>query len=301
MAAETADDTREMREEEQLDRVDRAAAQTVAFKQWLEDLADGDPHGTGTFAGLYFITDDEKYEEAFKFDEYAAVIREDTDDENEALLLTELLLSAEAQWRVDHVAHSRSRAALGLTTPRPKKVVLKCDHKFRSGRICGKRCVPGSSRCDDHGGALIDPEARRSILISAYTKLVEGSDVAVTALIQVAEHGRSEIARVQAAKEILDRVGMAPELHLTISSDDAEGGSRLESLRDRLLETRERIIASPQAIIVSATVAEPEALAELPSPDGDDELLDSDSDSDLDVADVLDVQDQDPDDDDTES
>ena len=59
-----------------------------------------------------------------------------------------------------------------------------------------------------HGGALLDPTVRQAFLVSAYASIVEATDTAVQALIQVAEHGRNELARVAAAKEILDRAGI---------------------------------------------------------------------------------------------
>lgn len=102
---------------------------------------------------------------------------------------------------------------------------------------------------------LIDPEVRQSILMSAYTRIVEGTEVAVKALVDIAEGGRSEIARVQAAKEILDRAGLSPELRIAIRGEDSSD-DRIYRLKQQLDQTRERLMESS---IETTAAPEPES------------------------------------------
>jgi hypothetical protein len=54
-------------------------------------------------------------------------------------------------------------------------------------------------------GALGGPEEIRT----AWQLLAAGAPTAANALIDIADHGKSEVARVQASTAILDRVGLA--------------------------------------------------------------------------------------------
>jgi hypothetical protein len=245
-------------EQEDLDRTDLAST-GVGFLAWLEDKAAADADAMGPFSPLYFMTSAPGFPMSYSFDAYSDTVRSISGDTDETVELIELLLVAEAEWRVDALAKTKSRAALGLLPSgrgvtglpgdpkrKARPPVLKCEFTRRDGSRCGRHVVPGSPRCDDHGGALVSPEVRMSILVSAYTKLVEGADTAVAALISVAATGTNELARVQAAKEILDRVGMGAEQTITIKTAEEDTDSRLEAARDKLNDVRERIISDPR-------------------------------------------------------
>lgn len=255
-----------------LDRTDAASTGT-GFKTWLADVRNEDRDAVGEFAPLYFIVDDDSFQPRYSFEDYASTMPDVCATEEDALALTEMLLVAEAQWRVERMAKERGRAALGLdvktgdgvtglpsrgrSTKRRSAAVLKCDHKNRAGKECGAGTVPGTIRCQDHGGALVDPEVRRSILMSAYTKLVEGADTAVDALIEVASSGRNELARVTASKEILDRAGLGAEQNITLKVVDDTGPSGIEQARDKLNTMRDRILEDPRyAGAIDATVSD---------------------------------------------
>jgi hypothetical protein len=118
-----------------------------------------------------------------------------------------------------------------------------CGYRNHRGEGCTAEAVPGAGRCGRHGGAITDPEVRRSFLLVAFAKVIDGSRVAVDALLDVAENGRSEMARVQAAKEILDRAGVQQDQHVHIHrpEEDASEDELLDSLRLRLAETKSRL------------------------------------------------------------
>jgi hypothetical protein len=123
--------------------------------------------------------------------------------------------------------------------------ILPCGFRGKDGMTCGVPAVAGTSRCVAHGGAIGDPDVRRSLLVQAYGRMIEGADVAVAALIEVAVDGRSEMARVQAAKELLDRVGMIvdarPNFAEPVESDDDRKDAAIASLRNSLEDTRRRL------------------------------------------------------------
>src|SRR5690606_28053368 len=74
-------------------------------------------------------------------------------------------------------------------------------------------------------------------------KVIDGSRVAVEALLDVAENGRSEMARVQAAKELLDRAGVQQDQHVHIHTQDEEMDEDefLSELRRRLSVATDRL------------------------------------------------------------
>jgi hypothetical protein len=168
------------------------------------------------------------------------------------------LVSAEAAWRVDSIVESAETAGVPLDVPGADEEVISseagkeleksstkvlCGYRNHRGEGCSKDAVPGAGRCGAHGGAITDPEVRRSFLLVAFAKVIDGSRVAVEALLDVAENGRSEMARVQAAKELLDRAGVQQDQHVHIHKpeEDVSEDELLESIRGRLSETKNRL------------------------------------------------------------
>ena len=104
----------------------------------------------------------------------------------------------------------------------------------------------------------------------AWRLLAGGAPVAATALIDIAEHGKSEIARVQASTAILDRVGLAPPKEVTFRVQPHEGGetqqlSPAEIVRNRLQELR----AGTLAIAAAAVDTEAEQITDAEIVDDD--------------------------------
>lgn len=178
------------------------------------------------------------------------------------------LVSAEAAWRVDSVIESAEIAGVSLdvgeTEVVPQSVsaelasteaIILCGYRNHRGEGCTNHAVAGAGRCGRHGGAITDPEVRRSFLLVAFAKVIDGASIAVDALLDVAENGRSEMARVQAAKELLDRAGVAQDQHVHIhqTDSDADTNELLLSIREMLAETKNRLRLT--AIDASSTPA----------------------------------------------
>lgn len=70
--------------------------------------------------------------------------------------------------------------------------------------------------------------------MASYTALVDATDIAVETLVNIALYGRREDARVQAAKEILDRSGLTPEIRVAIDTSGSDRDARMTELRRRL-------------------------------------------------------------------
>jgi hypothetical protein len=208
------------------------------FKEWLAAFDTGDD-AVHEFYELIGLLAPAPSDYAFK--EYVKLIPDKKLD---------LFLRAEAAWKTEMAAHSATRKSLGLETVTPEqhlaRTVFNCLYRDRTGEMCGREVVPGVDRCVKHGGALVDPEVRRNILLSAYATIVEGSQKAVDALLDVVENGRSEMARVQAAKELLDRAGLTADTTINVRiSAEIDAGSilreRLESMATKIeiIETHE--------------------------------------------------------------
>jgi hypothetical protein len=155
----------------------------------------------------------------------------------------------------------RARKKAGAATekaaePEPADKIVKadypCGYRGIDGKNCPRRAVAGTARCEMHGGAITDPDVRRSILLSSYARLMEGSAAAVAALIDVVNESRNDLARVQAARELLDRAGLVQDQHVHLHvADPSEDGGALTELRSRLDEIRSRL-STPLGEIAAA-------------------------------------------------
>jgi hypothetical protein len=85
----------------------------------------------------------------------------------------------------------------------------------------------------DEAAARVEA-AVKAKLVASYTALVDATDVAVETLVYIALHGRREEARVAAAREILDRSGLTPEVRVSIDTTASDRDSRMNELRRRL-------------------------------------------------------------------
>jgi ABC-type uncharacterized transport system YnjBCD ATPase subunit len=90
-------------------------------------------------------------------------------------------------------------------------------------------------RVDSLDAAAARVEAAfKAKLVTSYAALVDATDVAVDTLVNIAMHGRREEARVAAAKEILDRSGLSPEIRISVDTAGGERQARLDALRMKL-------------------------------------------------------------------
>lgn len=93
--------------------------------------------------------------------------------------------------------------------------------------------IPRRTYSIDEAAAAVEA-ALKAKLVRSYASLVDATDVAVSALIEVALYGRREEARVMAAREILDRSGLVPEIRVAIDAVGSERESRIAELHRRL-------------------------------------------------------------------
>lgn len=232
--------------------------QQMGFRKWL-----GVQKRAGNPDGLEFIEywgkSGMRWPVTFNFEEWADVIATHWPDEADDV--TTYLVRAEAAWRADQAAGQLTATAYGIA---PQTLANKLSYKVaqtdtqcglvaKDGRQCTKVVVPGSTRCVEHGGALVDPETRRALLLSTYATLVTSAQVAVDTLVDVAQNSRNDLARVSASKEILDRVGLTPELNINVTVNSSEN-SPVEKLKKRLNEMSDRLHQAP----IEANIVEPE-------------------------------------------
>jgi hypothetical protein len=177
--------------------------------------------------------------------------------------LLEILIQAEAEWRVDVRGQEGLAKKLEIDTTsafdfrNPAQGQAQfCRFQIRSGgggamKLCREPAVNGTVRCMEHGGELVNAETRRAVLMSSYLQLVEATGIAVDTLINVALDSRNDLARVQAAREILDRAGLTAELNVTIKLEGEERSERMTALREKLDSMQRGLTA--QVIETTAT------------------------------------------------
>lgn len=230
----------------------------ISFTRWLFAQVKGDPDRTMPYAALYqwgpAVNTAIGSDGNFNSEKIALELSRQGATADDLLALA----SAEAAWRVDALVDSAETAGVSLDVPGgPEEVVsaeagkeiaesstkILCGFRNPRGEGCTAEAVPGAGRCGRHGGAITDPEVRRSLLLVAFAKVIDGSRVAVDALLDVAEHGRSEMARVQAAKELLDRAGVQQDQHVHIhkQEEDVDGEELVDEIRRRLTTAKDRL------------------------------------------------------------
>lgn len=241
------------------DRRDRAVA-AVGFFAWLHKYADE------RFEPLKELLGREVQRKIvgpqFRREKIAAYFEYD-----ETLL--ELLTKAEMEWRADRTAKESLQTHMEIDTspsfdfrsPTMSKA-SKCRYAGPKGGLCGKPSVPGTVRCPDHGGELVDATTRQAILMTSYLQIVEATSVAVDALVSVAKDSRNDLARVAAAKEILDRAGLTAELKISVNIEGDERNDKINRLKEKLdamqrgLQTKAIDAVARDVPIVDADVVE---------------------------------------------
>jgi len=249
----------------------------MPFVRWLHGQVKGDQARVMPYAGIYrwgpniqsILGSDGKFDAqwvALELSQQGATAED-----------LAALASAEAAWRVDTLVDTAEAAGVSVdmedTEIVPDSVskeieaaepTVLCGYRNHRGEGCISPAVQGAGRCGKHGGAITDPEVRRSFLLVAFAKVIDGSRVAVDALLDVAENGRSEMARVQAAKELLDRSGVQQDQHVHIHRP-AEDASE----DDQVLELRRRLAIATDRLRIKAIPVESEDTTNLPElPEG---------------------------------
>lgn len=264
---------------------------SVSFVRWLFAQAKADKERTMPYAAIYRwgpnIQDIVGLDGRYSAEWTALQLAQQGADAEDLSALA----SAEAAWRVDSVIESAEVAGVSLdvgTTEVVPVAVSKeleaseatvlCGYRNHRGEGCPHPAIPGAGRCGQHGGAITDPEVRRSFLLIAFAKVIDGSRVAVDALLDVAENGRSEMARVQAAKELLDRAGVQQDQHVHIHQpgEDVGEDDLVDELRRRLSIATDRLRIRAIPVASEDTTAYQTGPLALPVSVGgrDDEIVD---------------------------
>lgn len=235
-----------------------------SFVRWLHIQAKGDPDRAMPYAAVYeigpLIEATIGLDGDFDMALLSPAIRSAYPDSRTQMIYLESLVDAETVWRLDeHVREHPEAHSADSDVKTTTKVA--CGFRGLDGEPCELPTVVGMSRCKNHGGAITDPQVRTSILLSSYARMIEGSDTAVAALIEVARDGRSELARVQAAKELLDRAGLVQDQHVHLHADDDGAGGGIHELRKHLDEVRSRL-SEPIALSPVVVVPPDEEIAD---------------------------------------
>jgi hypothetical protein len=256
-------------------REELANTKVLDFRIWLQRRVHQD--GADEYADLAELLGGEEFNEdrflGYDYQVYSFRLMELKREE-----LMETLIHAEADWKMYKASIDSARVALGRgteMTPVLPIAVVQCGFKETSKDATNLQCehmsVPGGVRCEKHGGDWLDPRIRQSFLMSAHARLVEASDVAVDALVWVAQNDKVGVARVAAAKEILDRAGITATQEINITVND-ETASQTSELRKRLSQVSERLanrdrLEEKMAAEAEANVEDAEVIEETDPPE----------------------------------
>lgn len=218
----------------------------LSFVRWLHQACLEDEDRSKPYASIYALGPQiEKtigIDGDFDMARLAVMVREHYPASADTHL--ENLIRAEAVWRMQTLDMDPE----GEIVPTGTAVATVCSHTGLDGINCRNPPAPGSARCVDHGGTVLDPGVRRSMLLIAYAKMMQGSALAVETLMDVAEHSGNDLARVHAAREILDRVGLVHEDGAHQKADDSGVEAQdalVESLKGKLASARDRLQLVP--------------------------------------------------------
>ncbi|QDK02550.1 hypothetical protein PP304_gp135 [Gordonia phage Phendrix] len=73
---------------------------------------------------------------------------------------------------------------------------------------CANMAVPGTIRCEMHGGLYASPDETRRLVVSSQLKMFTLADQAVATIADIMMHGTNEATRLRAAETILNRSGI---------------------------------------------------------------------------------------------
>lgn len=246
----------------------------MTFVEWLHGQASLEDRDTLPYAGLFVHGPwfaqalGEHPPDPAAFSAYLSALCDPLPSAAEREDLLKQLVIAEATWRTDDMVVNPPTAdgsdeppdTSGMTVEARPLPRIKCGFRDLDGTRCPAYAVEGSVRCTDHGGGITDPAVRGSLLLLAYAQMVYGSKTAVSTLIDVMEHSKNDLARVNAAKEMLDRAGLgvdAGHVQVTAASDGATDTreAQLDRIKSHLDSVRERMLP--------------------PAPPSDDEIVDA--------------------------
>lgn len=174
----------------------------------------------------------------------------------------DLFIQSEAAWRVDALCQEHPeevQSPVDYVEAKSLAVVhIKCGFRDTGGRGCNIESVPGSVRCEKHGGAITDPEVRKSLLLIAYAAIVQGAIVGAEALLDVAGNSINDMARVKAAEALLDRGGLIVEQSIQIHTEaevDTDAPARLLAMMQKQMDTtRDRLSLALVPVSIAPTV-----------------------------------------------
>lgn len=222
----------------------------TSFVRWLHKVCVADPERTKPFSTVYDVGP--QIESALGIDgdfdlELISLYLRKTLSPEEVNTYLIAVIQAESSWRMDSLGLASDSDVL---VPEIYEGGSQCSHTDLNGKRCRDEAVSGTTRCKAHGGSILDPDVRRSVLLVAYARMMKSSSLAVDSLVDVMENSTSSLARVYAAREVLDRVGLVFEGGAHQGTTDTPDESReevLESLRKQMETARDRlqIVAVP--------------------------------------------------------
>lgn len=145
--------------------------------------------------------------------------------------------------------------------PASVKEPVRCRAHTSKGKPCGKWAIVGGFVCMTHGGTA--PQVRRR----ANERLLAMAPRAVQIIVELAEGSGSDVVRLRAATELLDRgLGKAVDVTLDITPHDPDSGPspldlRISAALDaRAIGPGQPIVdaESEETGVTDATIVDPE-------------------------------------------
>lgn len=120
---------------------------------------------------------------------------------------------------------------------------VRCVTVLQDGERCSSTAIPGQNRCLKHGAS--EAEAHQ-VVEAARRRLMGMANTALETFDDVMKNSINDSARIKAASEVLNRVGIKEDTNINIQIDDKTEArsavlSRLEAMRLEDIEDAEVI------------------------------------------------------------
>jgi hypothetical protein len=127
---------------------------------------------------------------------------------------------------------------------------VECSHTNYYGRKCNKLAIPGSIRCELHGGRQIPPEELKEIVRKSYELILSTSTAAVETTLDIMQNSVDDKVRLKAAEMLLDRAGLRPGVDITVNggNEDGDGIDPVNLVRERLAALAEHPVNQGKVI-----------------------------------------------------
>ena len=123
--------------------------------------------------------------------------------------------------------------------------VVRCHMIKKDGERCGRWSLRGHTHCVKHSGSLPNVRAKAEAIVeSSRMRLLNLTDEAVDVLEDFLKPGTSDMIRLKAAENVLNRSGIKDAVEVNVTVE--HGVSYSEEIAKKLDIMRQRVLPQPE-------------------------------------------------------